>query len=1130
MPTLRVELLKSRDEDDHRNVVFDKRTMHSNRWGYAAHVSSMSKRTPGVEGKQVMERVRMGKVLRISQKLSMSGVNRSLPASCKVQSYHSPSESDSFSIRSSSSSCKSEADSIKKPSPPTLTEKATPTTMHTNLGSFLGRTRDTDHRLTYPRDLRVATSGELDRGDALQNAYLELRFAEDKMYCELQEADEKQSIYLDSVNSLRDLSSEKHDRSSTGASRRGTSGPLASAMAKPSENARQRKDTYNVPFLRAHEVRQSKIIKELPVANQRNLHQTIDDSPWSAVDSANLDLLLAGSPLKNLLNSGYAERKLSCKEIQMTKPSGTFTSMDPSARRGAIFSQRKPVPVKPSLEQYAFGAEFLSNNRHEQSDFTTESSASFFYHMHSDDLQLGRLDREHIAKKALAQEIKRGKTPPEKFPVSPLSLSDAGTQNACKDGYGIECLSDIALHAPYSNRALQTHPCKYHREWRSKSIGAKASLKSAVRNLESALGGARSVSLPKSRPGTEKKPSESFSFIDRVFVSPARSRHKLTDALSNSHQRTGSPQDLACSAMEKRGHVGSRRYTQESADKNYGLSPRNLPMLNTQTSLKTEFSESKAYSATMTLPQTSSVREVTALKEPSSHTRFLSPPSNCLSNGRVFPAPCVQQGFLQRFESGGNTCYTLCLKDSEEMLYAKASTSAHDSDKEDCECIYTFQSAKGKGRGKGSHGWKSWLKKEGKLISDRSGRMKVSTEFCSEVSSTGRRVQFLVSEFVLYNEQNHDPARSQSLRFLPISNSRRDSYMSDATPPSARSAYEFSQSAALLRKPLTSTPHSPSIRRMSSRWANVSHQPWQYGPFKNRKPVHQSSCSIDAWSDTDFGVPEVQQGEFCSTLSSELLAIVVKVPMEVIYESNGIFKTASCRRSLKFTDDNQDSKVSGMYGKDESMHAGTLNSATLVDDKQGSVHASGICPPSLGCVTMLLPKDQHGIPKDGLHGPKSLIDRWRQGGQCDCGGWDLGCPISVFSNQRRFEIHEETSNHRNMQNFPDKQPFRLYSEAKTQNVLLSVSLVQEGYFILKFQDSLEPLKAFATAVAILHSKELSLSTTREEVPAVMSNDQQCSDTCMASGSDDNPACLQDKIDIHSWYPSNVHSLSPYGRA
>lgn len=50
-----------------------------------------------------------------------------------------------------------------------------------------------------------------------------------------------------------------------------------------------------------------------------------------------------------------------------------------------------------------------------------------------------------------------------------------------------------------------------------------------------------------------------------------------------------------------------------------------------------------------------------------------------------------------------------------------------------------------------------------------------------------------------------------------------------------------------------------------------------------------------------------------------------------------------------------------------------------------------------GSITVILPGGVHSSPNTGE--PSPLIKRWRLGGLCDCGGWDIGCKLLVLSNQ-----------------------------------------------------------------------------------------------------------------------------------
>lgn len=51
---------------------------------------------------------------------------------------------------------------------------------------------------------------------------------------------------------------------------------------------------------------------------------------------------------------------------------------------------------------------------------------------------------------------------------------------------------------------------------------------------------------------------------------------------------------------------------------------------------------------------------------------------------------------------------------------------------------------------------------------------------------------------------------------------------------------------------------------------------------------------------------------------------------------------------------------------------------------------------SCGIMHVVIPGGSHSLPSSKSQGPSSILDRWRLGGGCDCGGWDMACPLDVF--------------------------------------------------------------------------------------------------------------------------------------
>ncbi|CAH1451409.1 unnamed protein product [Lactuca virosa] len=113
-------------------------------------------------------------------------------------------------------------------------------------------------------------------------------------------------------------------------------------------------------------------------------------------------------------------------------------------------------------------------------------------------------------------------------------------------------------------------------------------------------------------------------------------------------------------------------------------------------------------------------------------------------------------------------------------------------------------------------------------------------------------------------------------------------------------------------------------------------------------------------------------------------------------------------------------------------------------------------------VNVVIPSGNHGLPLPGGEGEarggaSRLLDRWRMGGGCDCGGWDMGCPLVVFGNH-----HVKT----------DVEIFFKGSKEKMPG--LTMKLTEEGQYVVDFHAQLSSLQAFSICVAMLHGTEASI--------------------------------------------------------
>ncbi|KAL0730743.1 hypothetical protein Bca4012_026837 [Brassica carinata] len=117
---------------------------------------------------------------------------------------------------------------------------------------------------------------------------------------------------------------------------------------------------------------------------------------------------------------------------------------------------------------------------------------------------------------------------------------------------------------------------------------------------------------------------------------------------------------------------------------------------------------------------------------------------------------------------------------------------------------------------------------------------------------------------------------------------------------------------------------------------------------------------------------------------------------------------------------------------------------------------------------VVIPRGNHGLPTtQNPGGPSPLIQRWRSGGGCDCGGWDMACPLMVLGNPRISCSHDQSlvDNHH---------PLQLFVQGAKENIpALYMSFAEEGQYDVHFHAQLSTLQAFSTCVAILHNTEVS---------------------------------------------------------
>ncbi|MFS7907932.1 hypothetical protein Hanom_Chr01g00077291 [Helianthus anomalus] len=91
-------------------------------------------------------------------------------------------------------------------------------------------------------------------------------------------------------------------------------------------------------------------------------------------------------------------------------------------------------------------------------------------------------------------------------------------------------------------------------------------------------------------------------------------------------------------------------------------------------------------------------------------------------------------------------------------------------------------------------------------------------------------------------------------------------------------------------------------------------------------------------------------------------------------------------------------------------------------------------------MNVVIPAGVHGGPRSrNGGGPSSLVERWRSGGSGDCGGWDLGCPLTA--------LHARPNNKDG--SFGDSVSFDLFVQVSHRFIALLTFGYRKTFFVQK---------------------------------------------------------------------------------
>ncbi|KAL8232717.1 hypothetical protein R6Q57_002495 [Mikania cordata] len=115
--------------------------------------------------------------------------------------------------------------------------------------------------------------------------------------------------------------------------------------------------------------------------------------------------------------------------------------------------------------------------------------------------------------------------------------------------------------------------------------------------------------------------------------------------------------------------------------------------------------------------------------------------------------------------------------------------------------------------------------------------------------------------------------------------------------------------------------------------------------------------------------------------------------------------------------------------------------------------------------TVVLPGGHHSVPRKGE--PSPLIERWRSGGRCDCGGWDVGCRLRTLINKVQSDRKS---------NPPESFDLFLQGDVINEKPFFSFSPINEGVFAVDYNASLQLLHAFSICISVIECRKSSHQT------------------------------------------------------
>lgn len=461
--------------------------------------------------------------------------------------------------------------------------------------------------------------------------------------------------------------------------------------------------------------------------------------------------------------------------------------------------------------------------------------------------------------------------------------------------------------------------------------------------------------------------------------------------------------------------------------------------------------------------------------------------------------PLISQGLLHCSCKDGFPYFSFSLNESEKAFVAKK-WKVKNRGREGFDWLYTFHSGPDnktilnllkKNKNK-------WVASKDEHVLDLVGHMRVTSSLCPETNSFGSLEIAAETEFVLFGVNiehiKERPARQSSSTenriLLPDQSDHTripNGNCGDSRSTSITSFSPISDNTSFVPSYVASTKHAIK-NKTSELWLSQPSQQ-RYSEFfqssLTSRSVDGNAVCVENWG--NWGISDA---ELCLSQPFsphlELTATVIRTPSSQAQTVNsGTGKDTVSKNpggwGLKFLDRSlHNSKSIHPHDQDDSRKSecsnnssvsSTPTSAGCASDDQSPGQGLGGC--HLNCkrqcktsITALVPADIHGLPKIKSSGPLPLIERWRLGGRCDCGGWDMGCALTLLHSRKQRSNSDLIETNSKAEDYNS-----LYVLPKGDTPALTMTAVADGLYSVSFQSQLKTLQVFSIVLSMLHSRE-----------------------------------------------------------